>query len=113
MWMFSRNSPCDNHLISKVVESGIPVFVTEWGTALKKQEYLSEEDLSMEDAVSYQDAALPFLEYMEKHKISWAAWALSNKDEMHSIIRSDCGKYSDWSLEELTDYGRMIFEHFD
>lgn len=107
----TKEKPCDNRKIEAVVESGIPIFVSEWGTAVGEQAYL--KDGSYDSGMkTYQENARPFVEYMKEHNISWTAWSLSNKNEEHSMIRSDCSKYSGWTQEDLTDFGRFIFSAF-
>ena len=75
-----------------------------------------EQSLSLihiyNEAVTYQENAKPFIDYMKEHRISWTAWALGNKEEAHSMIRSSCDKYSGWTSNDLTDFGRLIFSNF-
>lgn len=107
----SEEKACENHLIESVVESGIPVFVSEWGTSVGEQAYLQNGE-TWNEVRTYQENARPFIDYMKEHGISWTAWSLSNKDEAHSMFRSDCQKYSGWTEEDLTDFGRLIFSAF-
>lgn len=79
-------------------EAGLPVFVSEWGLSIDEKTGLLEVD-----------EAVAFIEYMRKHKISWANWSLANKDEEHSAIRSDVKKLSEWSEDDLTVSGKLVF----
>lgn len=107
----SEEKACENRLIESIVESGVPVFVSEWGTSVGEQAYLQDGGPGSR-AITYQENARPFINYMKEHGISWTAWSLSNKDEAHSMLRSDCQKYSGWTEEDLTDFGRLIFSAF-
>ena len=107
----TEDKPCDTKHIESVVERGLPIFVSEWGTSAGEQTYLETGEYKS-DTVTYQKNAQPFIDYMKNHQISWTAWALGNKDEAHSMIRSDCDKYSGWMQDELTEFGRLIFSNF-
>lgn len=100
----SEEKPCDIDLIKKAVESGLPIFVSEWGIELKKE----GAALSAEREI-YRENARPFLDYMDEQNISWAAWSICNKDEVHSMLRSDCEKYSGWTGEDMSAFGRLFF----
>lgn len=101
----SEEEPCDNYLINKVVSSGLPVFVSEWGTGI----YDTQSGQKKSAEHNYQENAQPFLDYMQEHNISWVAWALSNKDESHGILKADCEKLSGWTEEDLTSFGKLVF----
>lgn len=107
----SKEKPCNNKYLEAVLEAGLPVFVSEWGTSVGEQEYLQDGEYNSE-AVTYQKNAQPFIDFMKERQISWTAWALGNKDEAHSMIKKDCEKYSEWTSEDLTDFGKLIFSNF-
>ena len=107
----TEEKPCENALLESVVAQGIPVFVSEWGTSAEEEAVLKSGEYDNE-AVTYQENAKPFIDYMKEHRISWTAWALGNKEEAHSMIRSSCDKYSGWTSNDLTDFGRLIFSNF-
>lgn len=93
--------PCDTALLQSVVEAGVPVFVSEWGTVAEPGA-----------GEGFPENALPFLRCMEEQQISWTAWALSNKQEAHSALRPDCEKWSHWDEGDLTAFGRLVFSSF-
>ena len=107
----TEEKPCENALLESVVAQGIPVFVSEWGTSAEEEAVLKSGEYDNE-AVTYQENAKPFIDYMKEHRISWTAWALGNKEEAHSMIRSSWDKYSGWTSNDLTDFGRLIFSNF-
>lgn len=90
----------DFSYIEQIVESGMPVFVSEWGI---KNTELPDEKLNAK-------SSWEFLNYLNENKIGWCYWSLSNKDETHSSIKSDCEKYSGWKYEDMTFGGRIAFE---
>lgn len=89
-----ENSGTADYCLGKT-ELGIPVFITEWGLKYDSEEIYSEE-------VDY------FIKELQKRRISWCNWSLSNKDESYSLIDSECNKLSGWSDEDLTPGGRLI-----
>jgi len=99
----STEAPCDTRLIEKATEAALPIFVSEWGTGADGEQ--TEE----EESGNYQENARAFIDYMDEHSISWTAWSLSNKAESHSILKADCTKYSGWTQEDLTAFGRLIY----
>ena len=108
----AQEQPCDTYLIESIVAAGLPVFVSEWGTGIDQQQSLMEMlRHGQQEIGDHQQNAQPFLDYLAEHKISWAAWALSNKDEKHSVLRPDCEKLSGWQMEDLSSFGRLVFEN--
>lgn len=97
----SKQAPCNTRLIEKATGAALPIFVSEWGT--------EAEGERKEESGDYQENARPFIDYMEEHSISWTAWSLSNKAESHSILKTDCTKYSGWTQEDLTAFGKLIY----
>ena len=79
-------------------EAGLPVFVSEWGLSVNE----STGELDMEQGMA-------FLDYMRVHRISWANWALANKDESFSAIRSDVSALEGWKETDLTDSGLLVY----
>lgn len=107
----SEPKPCENWNLESAVNQRLPVFVSEWGTAVGEQAYFANGEFDSAQK-TYQENAQPFLDYMEEHQISWTAWSLSNKNEAHSMIKNSCEKYSGWIREDLTAFGRLIFSNF-
>lgn len=79
----------------KKINSGIPIFITEWGLKYDSEKIYSEE-------TDY------FIKELEKNKISWCNWSLSNKEESYSFIKNSCPKLSGWTDEDLTPGGNLI-----
>ena len=102
----SEEAPCNNYLIEDIVSSGLPVFVSEWGTGADAVQSGRQQNSAEYD---YQENARPFLDYMREHNISWVAWTLSNQDESHGILSTECEKLSGWTENDLTAFGTLIF----
>ncbi len=87
-------------LFDSCEKSGVPVFVSEWGVS---------ENSAGRPAI-YQ--AQQFIQELDRRGISWAAWSLSNKDEIYSAIKPDCTKLGGWTEDDLTEPGRLFFSNF-
>ena len=77
---------------------GIPVFVSEWGI---NEEQGGDEALKQ---------ARSFANYLNKEGISFAAWSLCNKSETFSTIKPECKTYSNWTDNDLTEIGQILFK---
>ena len=80
-----------------MVDKGLPVIVSEWGI---------DKDTSGQPAL---ENGQKFVSYLNEKGISWCAWWLGNKDEVYSVLRSDCNKLSGWEESDLTDVGKIVF----
>lgn len=89
-----------NELFNRCEKENIPIFVSEWGI---------NYDTNGKTALSQAER---FVTVLNRRKISWVAWSLSNKNEVFSAIKPDCQKFSDWELDDLTDVGKIFFESF-
>ena len=86
--------------LQKAVETGFPVFVTEWGINGSEG-----EDMDLANARQ-------FVKFLNENQISWCGWALSNAEEIHGTISPDSDKLSGWGWEDLTPGGRLMFSSF-
>ncbi len=85
-----------NKLIS-VLEKDFPVFISEFSIC----------DASGNGIIDY-DEGQKWFDLINKYKLSYAAWNISNKDESSALILPTCNKYSDWLEEEYSDTARWI-----
>lgn len=85
------------NMIADCKSGGIPIFVSEWGINTEQGE---------KDTLKQGEN---FASYLNQKGISFAAWSLSNKDEVFSALQSDCKKYSGWKEKDLTEVGRILF----
>ena len=86
--------------ISKALDQGLPVFVSEWGL---DSHNITETQL---------EGTKIFLDFLEQKQIGWVNWSLSNKDEGYSLIKPEVSRLSGWEQHELTDAGRFVFQYF-
>ena len=89
-----------NDVFNLAEKKDVALFVTEWGV---------NYGMNGKPALAQAEKLVTVL---NRRKISWAAWSLSNKDEVYSAIRPDCGKLSGWEEDDLTDVGKLIFSSF-
>lgn len=94
--------------VRQALKKGVPVFVTEWGTSEASGNngpYLKEADT--------------WLDFLNKHNISWVNWSLTNKNETsaaftpYELGKSDAtnldpGADQLWSTKELTVTGEYV-----
>lgn len=83
--------------ITKALDSGIPVFASEWG--YKVESKTLDRDTESLDL---------FLDFLGERGISWVNWALSNKKESYSFISPKSKALSGWTEEELTPSGKYV-----
>ena len=77
------------------LNAGLPLFVSEFGIS----DASGNGGLNMEEGKQW-------LDFLDKNKISYVAWNLSNKDESSALIRSSCQKVTGWKKDDLSDWGR-------
>jgi len=72
----------------------IPIFVSEWGINDGGEKLANE-----------------FIRYLNVNNISWVNWALANKAESYSLLKSSCTHLSDWDETCFTKQGQLIFNN--
>lgn len=81
------------------IEKGLPVFVTEYGIC----------DASGNGAIDKTEADR-WVSTMDKYKVSYVAWNLSNKAETSALIKSSCSKASGFRKSDLSDAGKWLYQ---
>lgn len=79
------------------ISKGICIFVSEFGTC----EYTGNGTL---DYMATQ----AWFEFMDKNKISWCNWSVSDKEETASILKGGAKATGKWKPENLTPSGEFI-----
>ena len=87
--------------VENVIKSGMPVFITEFGTC----------DASGNGGFTATESESWFA-LIKKYNISHMNWSLCNKGETASAISTGCAKTSDWAESDLTESGKLIRNHF-
>lgn len=77
--------------LKNAVESGIPVFITEFGICTASG-----------DGYYDTDAADKWLDYCEEHGMGYSCWAMSNSTESAAYFKTTCTKTSGWTEGDLT-----------
>lgn len=49
-----------------------------------------------------------WLEWMQRHSISWVAWSLSDKDETCSMFYPSASSEGNWKDADMKEWGRMV-----
>ena len=80
--------------VKKAIASETPVFISEFSIC----------DASGNGGIDY-DSAEKWYQLIREYNLSYAGWSLANKAETSAIIKQDCNKTSDWSVNELSDTG--------
>lgn len=79
------------------LNKGLPIFVSE----------CAGMEASGDGAINIQEWQ-KWQEWMNKHRISWAAWSLADKDETCSMIKSPESPVSAWADKDLKQWGKII-----
>ena len=82
-----------------VLEMGVPVFVSEFGTCDASgnggfDKYQSDE----------------WLKIMNSEGVSYVAWNLSNKDETSAIFKTECQNNNGFTKDDMTENGQWIYD---
>jgi endoglucanase len=75
----------------------LPLFVTEWGVG--EADGNGKFDL---------EKTTKWLNWMEKNRISWANWNITDKDETTAILKPGASSAAKWPLSDLTPAGSYI-----
>ena len=87
--------------IDDVLSSGLPVFVSEWGT--------SRADGS--GGVFLEESAV-WLDFLAQRNISWCNWSLCDKSETSAALRPGTSLEGPWGEVDMTDSGKFVFSRF-
>lgn len=80
------------------MSKGLAIFVTEWGTTLATGDQFKP------------DMTVPWIEFMDRHQISWANWSVANdgKDSCVLAYNADREGKGSWSDDQLTPSGKFV-----
>lgn len=82
---------------NNAMKDGLPLFVTEWGVG----EANGDGEFSLEKTRRWMD-------WMEDHRLSWANWNLTDKDETTALLKPGASVKGGWSKDDLTEAGIYI-----
>ncbi|WP_163711222.1 glycoside hydrolase family 5 protein [Mangrovibacterium lignilyticum] len=81
------------------LEKGLPLFVTEWGVGEANGD--GKFDMARNRI---------WLKWMEDHKLSWACWNITDKEETTAFLKPGANIDGNWTDEELTPNGKYLRE---
>lgn len=87
--------------LEEAVKNGLPVLVSEFSIC----------DASGNGSIN-KSQAKKWMKLLNKYKIGYVAWNLSNKGETSSLIKHGCNKKSGWSYSNLTKTGKWLVQTF-
>jgi endoglucanase len=81
----------------KVIKSGLPLFVTEWGVgeADGNGKFDEEENKT-------------WLNWLENNKLSWVNWNITDKEETTALLKPGAPENGGWKEDQLTPAGIYI-----
>ena len=84
---------------ARAIESGLPIFVTEWGTTQASG-----------DGGVFEKETLEWTRFMAKNKISWANWSVNTKGEDSGALKfnKDRDAKGGWELSDLQPSGLLV-----
>jgi endoglucanase len=82
---------------TEAIESGLPVFVTEWGVGEANG-----------DGVFDLEKNKAWMGWMEKYKLSWANWNVTDKKETTALLNRGAPVSGKWKNEHLSPAGQYI-----
>lgn len=88
-------------LRQRIVDCGLPVFVSEWGTSAADG-----------NGGVYLDEAQKWIDFMNEHNISWANWSLCDKNETSASLVGGANVNDGISEDELSESGKFVFNQF-
>ncbi len=83
--------------LESAVKAGLPVLVSEYGIC----------DASGSGSINQSEADKWFA-LLNRYKISYMAWNLSNKNETSALIKSSCKKTCGWTASDLSKSGIYV-----
>ncbi|WP_395064170.1 glycoside hydrolase family 5 protein [Flavobacterium sp.] len=84
----------------EAIQKGLPIFVSECAGME------ATGDAAM-DYVEWQK----FIDWMDKNKISWVTWSVSDKDETCSVLKKGASATGNWKTSDLKESGIKTREY--
>ena len=79
------------------IDSGLTLWVSEFGTC----------KANGDGEIDYEEMELWF-DFMEKYKISWCNWSVTDKEETSAILKPGGSRKGGWNENDLSASGRYI-----
>jgi endoglucanase len=82
------------------IKAGLPVFISE----------SAGMESSGDGPIDYKEWQL-YIDWINKNKLSWITWSVSDKDETCSVLKSSAGSAGHWKDSDLKESGVKIREY--
>lgn len=86
----------------EAIKSGLPIFISESAG----MEATGDGPL---DLIAWQE----YIDWMEKNKISWITWSVSDKDETCSMLKESANSKGQWTEKDLKESGLKTKEYLN
>ena len=86
--------------VDEAIKKGLPVFVSE----------CAGMEASGDAALDYEEWR-KFIDWMDKNKISWVTWSVSDKDETCSVLKKGASATGKWKQSDLKESGIKTKEY--
>jgi endoglucanase len=86
--------------IVDTINQGVPVFVTEWGPTMA--------DGGSNNWNLDRGRADTWVSFMAREKISWAAWSLSDVNQLSGMLKNNPSPDGNWGGDQLAESGWYI-----
>lgn len=84
----------------QAIEKGLPVFVSE----------CAGMEASGDGPVDHKEWQA-FADWMDKRKLSWVAWSVSDKKETCSVLNPSAASNGKWKQDDIKEWGRIAREY--
>ncbi|WP_298392186.1 glycoside hydrolase family 5 protein [Flavobacterium sp.] len=84
----------------EAIKKGLPTFVSE----------CAGMEASGDAAMDYEEWQ-KFIDWMDKNKISWVTWSVSDKDETCSVLKKGASATGNWKASDLKESGTKTREY--
>lgn len=85
--------------LQDATDKGLPIFVSEFGIC----------DASGNGDINVEQADI-WIDILNKNKISFVIWNLSNRDESSAFLKPDCQKLSDFTEDDISGEAKWFIE---
>jgi len=79
------------------LKAGVALMVTEWGTS----------EASGSGKLDYAETR-KWLEFMDRHKLTWCNWSLADKRETSAALQPRAGSKGGWTAKNLSRSGALL-----
>ncbi len=83
--------------MTKAIQNGLPLFVTEWGTV----------DANGDGKVHLEVVKM-WMELLKKYQLSHCNWSVNDKTEGASILKPGASTKGGWTEKDLTPSGKLV-----